>query len=127
MEKLSTLKNIDPSIFYKFLGLAYYSVFYLVIGMFVGSFIDKYIPKYDEKKEIYVIFLEVILQSIINVICIYLIRIVVQSIPSPINTINKVKTPEYSGGVTLATIFYITQKNYIDKILHLEKYIEYYI
>ena len=115
------MDNLNMIRLIKIADIIIFSNIYFYLGIFVSYILYKYLSKpYDEKESKLRNFIQLVLEVGILVTCVYLIRILVKSIPNPLDGLygfDASKVKELNGGVVLAFAFTFFMKEPIsDKV-----------
>ena len=115
------MDNINMIRLVKIADIIIFSNIYFYLGIFTSYILYKYLSKpYDKKESKLRNFLQLVSEVGILVTCVYLIRILVKSIPNPLDGLygfDASKVKELNGGVVLAFAFTFFMKEPIsDKV-----------
>ena len=122
----NNLIKLDKERFLKLLGTVQYTILYIIVTLFFAYLIDQvFFNKYEdiEKESKLKILMIVFIQIIVNVICVYYIKKIVQTIPfifnhPPYGNYNY-NIDEFNGEMIFGFIFIGAQFNLLNKINYL--------
>ena len=107
----------------KIFDIGYITIIYFILSIILAKCVDSLIGTFDENKEKlkskFRQTLELIGIMWLNVIIIYIVKNVVELIPSPFNNINgldHMKIKELKNGTVFLFIFLLLQRNFINKL-----------
>ena len=117
-----------PFVTAKIIDIGFVSVYYFIFGLLFAAMFDIVLGKFDEteynKKSTSIILLEILLQFFLIGILVYVMRNIIERIPSPVEGIGgfqHVRLKEIGGGVIGVTILLRFQKNLQDKMTYCRK------
>ena len=117
-----------PFVTAKIIDIGFVSIYYLIFGLCCAFIFDTILGKFNEqeydKKSTAIILLELLLHFFIIGIVIYIIRNIIERIPSPVEGIGgfeHIRLKEIGGGVIGTTILIGFQKNLQDKLKYCHK------
>tara|TARA_B100001059_G_C17787389_1_gene557970 strand:+ start:919 stop:1314 length:396 start_codon:yes stop_codon:yes gene_type:complete len=124
-KQLNDLISVDKKRFKELTEIIQYSIIYIIVCLIFGIILNKISPDPDENEKSYIIFIDLIIQSILISLCVYYIRKMCHLIP-PFFNINT-HTYAYNGDIMIAIIFFTTQTKIPRKIDILHKRFKYKI
>ncbi len=122
-KQLNDLILVDKKRFKELTEIIQYSVIYIIICLIFGIVLNKLSPNPDENEKSYIIFIDLIIQSILISLCVYYIRKICHLIPPFFNI--KRHTHAFNGDIMIAIIFFTTQTKIPRKIDILHKRFKY--
>jgi hypothetical protein len=107
----------------KLLDISLLGIYYFIGGVILSIMIDKLFSKYDEeiyeKKTIMEIFIECCLYISLIMVCVYILRNIIELIPFPLHgyyDYDHYKVREIRGGVLISFAIVTFQPNLKDKV-----------
>ena len=113
-KQLKDLISVDKKRIKELTEIIQYSVIYIIICLIFGIILNKFSPDPDENEKSYIIFIDLIIQSILISLCVYYIRKICHLIPPFFNI--KRHTHAFNGNIMIAIIFFTTQTKIPHKI-----------
>lgn len=127
-ERVGKLVRINEVRIMELLESFQYGIGYIVICFFLGVGMDFMFPKYDEKKDVLLIFGEVVLQCLALILFVFYGRKLVKIMPflfyfnraifggSSVPKYRAYESTEYEGEVVIGFVLVATQTNLLKKI-----------
>ena len=122
MDSVLSLKTV------KIIDISAIGIFYLVFGVFLSAMLNEIFPKFKkeeyDRRPLWLITLEIFLNTALITIGSYFIRNMIQSIPSPLEDIGGYKrtlTKELNGTVITAFAMMLFQTSFKAKLEYLVK------
>ena len=122
------LFNHDEARIMELLESIQYGLGYLFVGFIAGALVDSIFPKYDETKDIFTVFIETLLHSMLLIVVVFYVRKIVKIMPfmfvididtngdGKVSKYHPYQATEYSGELMIALILVGSQLNLIKKI-----------